>query len=175
MGTRPPCHPYISSHDGSAPTAATAISRQYFSRQFRANHQQGAILKNHGLLTVGHTVDEAGFLFGLLDRGCRIQLDVEAASAGNPSLKRHIIPDAEAEYNFRMASEKHVLYREAQPDLEYIFETEGWEKVSRGVENMVIDKVDEMGNMEAEEEQDGIGSDLAVEDFMFDELGFEVE
>lgn len=68
-----------------------------------------------------------------------------------------------------------MLYREAQPDLEYIFETEGWEKVSRGVENMVIDKVDEMGNMEAEEEQDGIGSDLAVEDFMFDELGFEVE
>lgn len=121
---------------------------------------------NHGLLTVGHTVDEAGFLFGLLDRGCRIQLDVEAACAGNPSLKRHIVPDAEAAYNFKMASEKHVLYCEAQPDLEYIFETEGWENVARGVDNMVIDKVDgEEGSM----------SDLAPEDLMFDDLTFEID
>jgi ribulose-5-phosphate 4-epimerase/fuculose-1-phosphate aldolase len=101
---------------------------------------QGAILMNHGLLTVGYTVDEAGFMFGLLDRGCRIQLDVEAACAGNPSLKKNIISDEEAAYNMKMASEKHVLYREAQPDLEYIFETVGYDVVARGVDNMVIDK-----------------------------------
>lgn len=95
---------------------------------------------NHGLLTVGYTVDEAGFLFGLLDRGCRIQLDVEAACAGNPSLKKNIISDEEAAYNMKMASEKHVLYREAQPDLEYIFETDGYDVVARGVDHMVIDK-----------------------------------
>ena len=116
---------------------------------------------NHGLLTVGHTVDEAGFLFGLLDRGCRIQLLIEAACAGNPSLNKRIIPDAEAAYNFKMASEKHVLYREAQPDLEYVFETAGWENVARGVENMVIDGVG------GEEE---MGSELAPEDLMFDDL-----
>lgn len=79
-----------------------------------------------------------------------------------------------------MASEKHVLYREAQPDLEYIFETEGWENVSRGVENMVIDRMEccmgeEEGAEEGEGEGEGIGSDLAVEDLMFDELGFEVD
>ncbi|EOD44425.1 putative class ii aldolase family protein [Neofusicoccum parvum UCRNP2] len=33
---------------------------------------KGAILLNHGLLTVGETVDEAAFLFGLLDRSCAI-------------------------------------------------------------------------------------------------------
>lgn len=124
---------------------------------------------NHGLLTVGHTVDEAGFLFGLLDRGCRIQLDVEAASAGNPNLKRRIIPDAEAAFNFKMASEKHVLYCEAQPDLDYVFETEGWEMVAQGVENMVIDRDSAEGEVE-----DGM-SDLAPEDLMFEDLTFEVD
>jgi hypothetical protein len=94
---------------------------------------------NHGLLTVGDTVDEAGFLFGLLDRGCRIQLDVEAACAGNPGLKKNFISAEEAAYNFRMASEKNALYREAQPDLEFIMETDGFDVVARGVHNMVID------------------------------------
>ena len=88
-----------------------------------------AILMNHGLLTVGATVDEAGFLFGLLDRSCAVQLQVEAACAGNPDLKRNVIPDEEAAHNFKMASEKHVLYREAQPDVEMEFELAGGEEV----------------------------------------------
>lgn len=122
---------------------------------------KGAILLNHGLLTVGHTVDEAGFMFGLLDRGCRVQLDVEAAMAGNPTLKKHIIADEEAAYNFKMASEKHVLYREMQPDLEYVFETQGYENVAQGVDNMVIDLLED-GEVTPE--------DLAPEDLMFDDL-----
>ena len=32
------------------------------------------ILQNHGLLTVGHTVDEAAYLFGALDRLCHGEL-----------------------------------------------------------------------------------------------------
>lgn len=95
---------------------------------------------NHGLISVGSTVDEAGFLFGLLDRGCAMQLQVEAACAGNPSLKKNIISDEEAAYNFKMASEANALYREAQPDLEYVVELRGgWDAVAKGVENMVID------------------------------------
>ena len=31
------------------------------------------ILQNHGLLTVGSTVDEAAFLFGAMDRACHGQ------------------------------------------------------------------------------------------------------
>ncbi|KAK3387073.1 class II aldolase [Podospora didyma] len=104
---------------------------------------KAVILMNHGLLTVGETVDEAGFLFGLLDRSCAIQLDVEAACAGNPGLKKQVISDDEAAYNCRMASEKHALYREAQADIELEFELAGGEEVlARGFESLVIDLAD---------------------------------
>jgi len=98
-----------------------------------------AILLNHGLLSTGSTVDEAGFLFGLLDRGCRIQLQVEAARAGNPNLVKHVISDEEAAYNFKMASEKGILYAEAQPDLEYEMEAAGPGVLERGVDDVKID------------------------------------
>jgi len=75
---------------------------------------KGAILANHGLLTVGSTVDEAGYLFGLLEKSCRIQLDL--AKAG---LEQRIIADKEAEFNFRMESTPENLYWEFQPDLDY--------------------------------------------------------
>jgi ribulose-5-phosphate 4-epimerase/fuculose-1-phosphate aldolase len=94
---------------------------------------------NHGLLSTGNTVDEAGFLFGLLDRGCAIQLQVEAAMAGNPGLKKRIITDEEAAYNFKMASERNWLYAEAQPDLEFELEMAGPGVVERGVEDMKVD------------------------------------
>lgn len=100
---------------------------------------QAAILMSHGLLSCGSTVDEAGFLFGLLDRGCAIQLQVEAACAGNPHLKKHIISDEEAAYNFKMASEKNALYADAQPDVEFQIETAGLEVLARGVEGQVVD------------------------------------
>jgi ribulose-5-phosphate 4-epimerase/fuculose-1-phosphate aldolase len=93
---------------------------------------------NHGLLTVGSTVDEAGFLFGLLDRGCQIQLQVEAAYAGNPALKKNIISDEEAAYNFKMASDPDSLYAEMQPDIDYVMEVDGY-AVSYGVQEIAID------------------------------------
>lgn len=100
---------------------------------------KAAILMNHGLLTVGSTVDEAAFLFGLLDRSCAVQLQVEAACAGNPALKRNVISDEEAAYNFKMASEKHVLYREAQPDVEMEFELAGGVDVlGRGLDELEL-------------------------------------
>lgn len=60
---------------------------------------KGAILANHGLLTVGYTVDEAGYLFALMDRSCRVQLDL--AKAG---IEPVVVGDREAEFNFRMES-----------------------------------------------------------------------
>ena len=62
---------------------------------------KAAILVNHGLLTVGETVDEAGFLFGLLERSCGVQLEVERAGFGE---QKRVIGNQEAEFNFRMAS-----------------------------------------------------------------------
>ncbi|BAY16690.1 class II aldolase/adducin family protein [Anabaenopsis circularis NIES-21] len=45
------------------------------------------ILKNHGLLTVGHTVDEAVWWFITMERSCQAQLLAEAA--GKPSPIKH--------------------------------------------------------------------------------------
>ncbi|KAI1740658.1 class II aldolase [Xylaria scruposa] len=96
---------------------------------------KGVILMNHGLLTVGSTVDEAGYMFGLLDRACEIQLQVEAAA--NNGLAKHIISDEEAAYNFKMASEQNVLYREAQPDIEFEIQMAGGEDVmAKGFETL---------------------------------------
>jgi ribulose-5-phosphate 4-epimerase/fuculose-1-phosphate aldolase len=60
---------------------------------------KAAILMNHGLLTVGETVDEAAFLFCLMERSCKVQM--LADSAGHA---KHIVSDEEAAYNFKMAS-----------------------------------------------------------------------
>ncbi|KAF6230279.1 hypothetical protein HO133_004619 [Letharia lupina] len=78
---------------------------------------KGLILMNHGLLTVGKTCDEAGYLFRLMEKSCKIQLEVDAAAVNG--LKKHIISDEEAAYNFKMASESEILYCEFQPELEY--------------------------------------------------------
>ncbi len=72
---------------------------------------------NHGLLTVGGTVDEAAFLFGMMERSCHVQLLAEAAAANG--LPKRIISDEEAGYNFKMASDPETLYWEFQPDYDY--------------------------------------------------------
>jgi ribulose-5-phosphate 4-epimerase/fuculose-1-phosphate aldolase len=45
-------------------------------------NNKAMILKNHGLLTVGHSVDEAAWWFITMERSCQSQLLAEAA--GNP-------------------------------------------------------------------------------------------
>ncbi|KAH7327534.1 class II aldolase/adducin N-terminal [Rhexocercosporidium sp. MPI-PUGE-AT-0058] len=60
---------------------------------------KAAILQNHGLLTVGQSVDEAAFWFISLDKTCHAQLLVDAASAGNGH-KKIIIDDEEAAYSY---------------------------------------------------------------------------
>ena len=64
---------------------------------------KGLTLMNHGLLTVGRTVDEAAYLFRLMEKSCEAQLLVEAAAANG--IQKQIIRDEEAAYNFKMASE----------------------------------------------------------------------
>lgn len=64
---------------------------------------KGLILQNHGLLTVGSTVDESCVLFTLMERLCKIQLLVEAAQVSE-RVERVIIPNAEAQYTFDTTS-----------------------------------------------------------------------
>ncbi|KAF2183737.1 arad-like aldolase/epimerase [Zopfia rhizophila CBS 207.26] len=78
---------------------------------------KGMILRNHGLLTVGGTVDEAAYLHTLMERSCEIQLMVEAAAANG--IPKIYVDDKAAEFTFRMASDPESLYWEFQPDLEY--------------------------------------------------------
>jgi ribulose-5-phosphate 4-epimerase/fuculose-1-phosphate aldolase len=98
---------------------------------------KAALLMNHGIITVGHTVDEAAFLLGLVDRSCDIQLRVEAACAGNPALKKQIIPHELARSNYLMAGEKHWLYEEAQPDVQMEIELAG-DVISAGLDYITV-------------------------------------
>lgn len=59
-------------------------------------HNKCCILQNHGLLTLGHTVDECVYLFSALNNQCKVQLLIEAASASG--IKKAIIDDEDAAF-----------------------------------------------------------------------------
>ena len=75
------------------------------------------ILQNHGLLTVGNTVEEACFLMTLMERACQCQLLADAAAANG--LPKVYIPDERAKYTFENSSDPETLYWEGRPDLDY--------------------------------------------------------
>lgn len=58
---------------------------------------KAVILQNHGLLTVGQTVDEAAFWFMSMDRTCHAQLLADAAAAAG--YEKKLIDDAECEHS----------------------------------------------------------------------------
>lgn len=64
-----------------------------------AGSGKAAILQNHGILTVGQTVDEAAFWFLSLDKTCQTQLLVDAAASG-AGYEKKIIPDREAKETY---------------------------------------------------------------------------
>ena len=78
---------------------------------------KGLILRNHGLLTVGSTVDEACYLYTLMERSCQVQLLAEAAAANG--LPKVYVPEEAAKYTFDSASDPEALYWEAQPDMDW--------------------------------------------------------
>ncbi|KAF3402920.1 hypothetical protein DPV78_003589 [Talaromyces pinophilus] len=78
---------------------------------------KGLILRNHGLLTVGGTVDEAAYLFMLMEKSCQIQLVADAAAASGR--KKIYIDDDAAKYTFDNTSHPDSLYAEFQIYLQY--------------------------------------------------------
>ncbi|KAB8275403.1 class II aldolase/adducin N-terminal [Aspergillus minisclerotigenes] len=72
------------------------------------------ILQNHGILTTGATVDEAAYLFTLMERSCEIQLMVEGTS-----LPKKLVGPKEAEYTAKVNQDPETLYIEFQPDFNY--------------------------------------------------------
>lgn len=75
------------------------------------------ILRNHGMFTVGTTVEESCFLMNLLERACQCQLLAEAAAANG--IPKAFVPDESAKYTFENSSDPETLYWEGYPDLEY--------------------------------------------------------
>lgn len=71
---------------------------------------KGLILRNHGLLTVGSTVDEAAYLYTLMERSCEVQLKVEAAAANG--IPKIYVPDEAAQYTYENGSDAETLYCE---------------------------------------------------------------
>lgn len=79
-----------------------------------ANGAKAVILQNHGLLTMGETVDEAGYLFSLMERSCQAQLAVDAANR-----EKIIISDDVAAYSAFVTNDSDSMYASFQPDVMY--------------------------------------------------------
>lgn len=86
----------------------------------------GVILRNHGLLTVGETVDHAAWLFDVMEAGCRDQLMIDAAETAaekqGKSYKRCLIGHEEAEYNCAMEGGAEICFAEFQAYYDYEYE-----------------------------------------------------
>ncbi|MGA2835581.1 MAG: class II aldolase/adducin family protein [Acidimicrobiales bacterium] len=77
---------------------------------------KAAVLSNHGLLTVGRTVDEAAWWFVTMERTCQAQLVAEAAGTPVP-----IDPDV-ARTTFGQTGGHQVGWRQFQPLYDWIVE-----------------------------------------------------
>jgi ribulose-5-phosphate 4-epimerase/fuculose-1-phosphate aldolase len=64
---------------------------------------KGMILRNHGLLTVGGTIDEAAYLFLLMEKSCQVQLAADAAVAAGR--KKVYIDDEAARFTYENTSD----------------------------------------------------------------------
>ena len=58
---------------------------------------KAVILRNHGLLTVGDTVDAAAWWFITMERSCQVQLLAKAAGRGRPHRARERRPHPRAD------------------------------------------------------------------------------
>jgi len=79
---------------------------------------KAVILKNHGLLTVGHSVDEAAWWLITMERSCQAQLLAEAA--GKPSSIRPEI----ASLTHRQVGSHYIGWLNFQPLYEMVVRQE---------------------------------------------------
>lgn len=79
-----------------------------------SGNTNAVILQNHGLLTLGKTIDEAAYLFTLLEKSCQVQLLTDAAE--NSNKPKIIIPDEEASYSAFVTNDSDTMFASFQPD-----------------------------------------------------------
>lgn len=80
------------------------------------------ILQNHGLITLGSTVDEVAYLFSALEKQCHIQLMQEAAEANG--LKKRVIDDEDAKFTANTIQNPGAIFFSFRGECEYIKERE---------------------------------------------------
>ncbi|KAJ5919827.1 hypothetical protein N7454_009662 [Penicillium verhagenii] len=88
-------------------------------------NKKAAILQNHGLLTVGESIEEAVFWFVSLDRSCQAQLLADAAAAGRGGVTIKI-DDADAARTYDTVGTPKAGWFSAKPMFDVIHrETRG--------------------------------------------------
>jgi len=75
---------------------------------------KAAILQNHGLLTVGQTVDAAAWWFITMERSCHVQLLAEAAAARTGEAPRHISAEV-ARQTYKVVGTPYAGWFQFQP------------------------------------------------------------
>jgi len=80
--------------------------------------KKAAILRNHGLLTVGKSIDEAAWWFIALERSCEVQLLVDAASKGRENIQ--MIPEASCKQASAILGSSYAGWFQFQPLLRQI-------------------------------------------------------
>ena len=82
-------------------------------------NKKAALLQNHGLLTVGQTVEEAVFWFQSLEKCCHAQLMADAAAAGRGG-KTIKISDEDAAYTYKTVGTTRAGFFSAKPEFDKI-------------------------------------------------------
>lgn len=82
---------------------------------------KAVILQNHGLLTVGQSIEEAVFWFVSMDKTCKAQLLADAACAGRGG-KPIVIDDEDAAATFNVVGSSFAGYFSALPLYQMIHE-----------------------------------------------------
>lgn len=88
-------------------------------------NKKAALLQNHGLLTVGKTVEEAVFWFASMEKCCHAQLmaDAAAGARGQETIK---ITEEDASYTYKTVGTPMAGYFSAKPLFDVIHkETNG--------------------------------------------------
>ena len=79
--------------------------------------KKAIMLQNHGLLTVGETVEAATYWFTTLDHACKVQLIADAAAAGQGNKTIKITPK-NAEFTYKSNGSELAGWFNAKPAFE---------------------------------------------------------
>lgn len=92
----------------------------------RLGSKKAAILQNHGLLTVGQSIEEAVFWFVSLEKCCQTQLLADAAAAGR-GYQTKKIGDEEAELTYKIVGTPTGGYFSGRSLFQKMFKEQGKE------------------------------------------------